>query len=68
MDFPASGRKGSQMKPNPGNAKWSPLFAVIIQMAALGLCSWAMSAARNRGRELPGGTTPPAATPPQPAP
>jgi len=39
---------------------WFPIFKIVIELAALGLCSWAMSAERNRGRVLTGGTTPPA--------
>ena len=52
------------MKRGPGNSAWYPLLGVIVQMAALGLCSWAMASARNRGRELSGGTSP--AAPPTP--
>ena len=43
---------------------WFPLFGNVVILAALGLCTWAMTQARNKGRELPGGTTPPA--PPAP--
>ena len=56
---------------DPGNTAWVPLLGVIVQMAALALCSWAMSSARTRGRQLAGGTlpappVPPAAAPPPP--
>jgi hypothetical protein len=44
-----------------------PLLGVVVQMAALGLLSWAMDSARRKGRELPGGTTPPV-TPAPPVP
>jgi hypothetical protein len=54
------------MKRSPGTSSaWIPLLGIVVQMAALGLCSWAMASARNRGRELP--APPPAATVP-PAP
>jgi hypothetical protein len=42
---------------------WIPIFKIVIELAALGLCSWAMSVERNRGRVLTGGTTPPAVPP-----
>lgn len=48
------------MKRETGSATWMPLLSVVVQMAALGLLSWAMDSARRKGRELPGGTTPPA--------
>jgi hypothetical protein len=46
---------------------WFPLFGNVLILAALGLCTWAMTQARNKGRELPGGTTPPVAPPPDTA-
>ncbi len=49
------------MKRESGSPAWMPLLGVVVQMAALGLLSWAMDSARRKGRELPGGTTPPAA-------
>ncbi len=51
------------MKRDLGQVDWMPLLGVLVQMAALGLCSWAMTAAKNRGRELPGGTGPASVTP-----
>ncbi len=53
------------MKRRPSKVTaWLPVFQTVIELAALGLCTWAMTAARNRGRELPGGTTPPSVPPP----
>jgi hypothetical protein len=54
------------MKSDPASApkSWFPVFKIVIELAALGLCSWAMSAERNRGRVLTGGTTPPDAAKP----
>ncbi len=52
------------MKRSPTNPVWVSLVGIVVQMAALGLCSWAMESARNRGRELPGSTAPP--HPPEP--
>jgi hypothetical protein len=46
------------MKRELSSMNWAPLLGVLVQMAALGLCSWAMTSARNRGRELPGGKDP----------
>jgi hypothetical protein len=46
---------------------WLALMKVVLPLAALGLCSWAMDAARNRGRELPGGKEPPQPSVPPPA-
>jgi hypothetical protein len=42
---------------------WFPVFEKVVILAALGLASWAMTQARNKGRELPGGTTPPPPAP-----
>jgi hypothetical protein len=42
---------------------WVAVLKVVLPLAALSLCSWAMDAARNRGRELPGGKEPPPVTP-----
>jgi hypothetical protein len=61
--------KTTAMEPTPNEpgAKatvWFPLFGNIVILAALGLCTWAMTQARTKGRELPGGTTPPTPTPP----
>jgi hypothetical protein len=50
---------------------WVAVLKMVLPLAALGLCSWAMDSARNRGRELPGGKEPPqpdASPPPAPAP
>jgi hypothetical protein len=58
------------MKRDLGSVNWMPVLGVLVQMAALGLCSWAMTSARNRGRELPGGKDPapaPAVPPTEPA-
>ena len=38
---------------------WVAVLALILPIAALGLCSWAMESAKNRGRELPGGKAAP---------
>ena len=35
---------------------WVAVLGVVVQLAALGLCSWAMEEAR--GRRLPGGKGP----------
>ncbi len=51
------------MKREPGSPTWMPLLGAIVQMAALGLLSWAMDSARRKGRELPGGKTPAPAAP-----
>jgi hypothetical protein len=57
--------KERAMKRSPSKVTaWLPVFQTVIELAALGLCTWAMTAARNRGRELPGGTTPPSVPPP----
>jgi hypothetical protein len=37
---------------------WVAILGIILPIAALGLCSWAMESAKNRGRELPGGKDP----------
>ncbi len=39
---------------------WVSILSLILPIAALGLCSWAMEGAKNRGRELPGGKSGPA--------
>ena len=55
-----------ESRPDDTGAKSSimfPLFQKVLILAALGLCTWAMSQAKNKGRELPGGTTPPPAGP-----
>jgi len=49
--------------PEKTGASWFPIFQIVIELAALGLCSWAMAQDRNRGRVLTGGTTPPAPMP-----
>jgi len=46
------------MKSRPA---WVSVLSLVLPIAALGLCSWAMDSARNRGRELPGGKEPRAA-------
>jgi hypothetical protein len=53
------------MKRDPAaNSGWFPVLKIVIELAALGLATWAMTAERNRGRVLTGGTTPPDAAPP----
>jgi hypothetical protein len=49
-----------ESRPDDSGTKglWFPLFGNVLILAALGLCTWAMTQARNKGRELPGGTTP----------
>jgi hypothetical protein len=47
---------------------WVAVLKMVLPLAALGLCSWAMDSARNRGRELPGGKEPPPSAPPPAAP
>jgi len=37
---------------------WVAILGIVLPIAALGLCSWAMESAKNRGRELPGGKEP----------
>jgi hypothetical protein len=37
---------------------WVSILGMILPIAALGLVSWAMESSKNKGRELPGGTTP----------
>ena len=37
---------------------WVAVLKMVLPLAALRLCYWAMDAARNRGRELPGGKEP----------
>ena len=38
------------MKQSP---MWVSVLSIVLPVAALGLCSWAMGQARKRGRELP---------------
>jgi hypothetical protein len=54
------------MKSDPASApkSWFPVLKIVIELAALGLATWAMTAERNRGRVLTGGTTPPDTVPP----
>jgi hypothetical protein len=52
------------MKQSP---MWVSLLSVVLPVAALGLCSWAMDQARKRGRELPGGTNTPSSLGPVPS-
>ncbi len=42
---------------------WVTILGMVLPIAALGLCSWAMESAKNRGRELPGGKDPAAPAP-----
>jgi hypothetical protein len=46
---------GSAMNKSPA---WVAVLGMILPIAALGLCSWAMESAKKRGRELPGGKEP----------
>ena len=46
---------------------WVSVLKIVLPLAALGLCSWAMDSARNRGRELPGGKEPTASERSRPA-
>ncbi len=43
---------------------WVSILGMILPIAALGLVSWAMESAKNKGRQLPGGKDP--APPPPP--
>jgi hypothetical protein len=56
-------RIGSGMNKSPA---WVSILSLILPIAALGLCSWAMESAKNRGRELPGAKQEPALGPPAP--
>lgn len=44
------------MKPSP---PWISLLAVVVQVAGLGLCVWAMESSMKRGNVLTGGTAVP---------
>ena len=53
------------MKRSPGaDASWFPIFKIVVELAALGLCTWAMTAERKRGRVLTGSVKPPEPAPP----
>ena len=53
------------MKRSPSaTASWFPILKIVVELSALGLCTWAMTVERNRGRVLTGGTTAPEAAPP----
>ena len=43
---------------------WVSILGMILPIAALGLVSWAMDSAKNKGRELPGGKDPAPTAPP----
>ncbi len=58
MGYP---RERGGMKARPA---WVSVLSLVLPIAALGLCTWAMDSARNRGRELPGGKEPPAPSEP----
>ena len=53
-------RKKNVMERSP---LWVAVLGVLVQLAALGLCSWAMDESIQRGRRLRG-TTPGAIPPP----
>jgi len=53
------------MKRDPAaNSGWFPVLKIVIELAALGLATWAMTVERNPGRVLTGGTTSPEPAPP----
>jgi hypothetical protein len=52
------------MKKSPA---WVSILGMILPIAALGLVSWAMESAKNKGRELPGGKDPAPSAPSAPA-
>ncbi len=46
---------------------WVSILGMILPIAALGLVSWAMESAKNKGRELPGGKDPAPSAPAAPS-